>query len=154
MSSIYRSSPSKRSKAGVGSPASGGAGGGGSGSWTLLGPEPLHGNPDWPCPRKGCKGFLVARTRKNSNSQYGICETRKGDDPLTCQAYYNINKRHWGTGENPRVCDWCDADTGDSPSIGVPSDGDTAKRELHDCMSLCVFNSPSHSSSSSSTYYQ
>ena len=66
---------------------------GGSGSvyWTLVGSEPAFGNPDWPCPRKGCQDYIVARTSKNSRSQCGVCDTRKADDPVTCQASYNLN---------------------------------------------------------------
>ena len=64
MSSIYRSSPAKRSKPGGGTPRSGGAssgggggGGGGGGSWTMVGGEPQKGNPLWPCPtEKPCRG--------------------------------------------------------------------------------------------------
>ena len=124
MSSIYRTSPAKRSKAGTGCGKSGGGGGGGSASWTLVGPVPEKGNPLWPCPRQGCPGFLLTKTRKNSNSQYAVCETRRLDDANTCQAFYNVNKKHWGTNSGlARTCDWCDGDTGESPSIGVPSDG-------------------------------
>ena len=41
--------------------------------------------------------------------------------------------KHWGSGDNPRVCDWRDADTCDSPSIGVPNEGAEiwTKREFH-----------------------
>ena len=41
--------------------------------------------------------------------------------------------KHWGSGDNPRVCDWRDADTCDSPSIGVPKVGaeSLTKREFH-----------------------
>ena len=55
------------------------------------------------------------------------------DEPSTCQAFHNLNKKHWGSGDNPRVCDWCDADTCDSPSISVPNEGaeSLTKREFH-----------------------
>ena len=75
MLSIYRASPYKRTKTGVGGGSARNGGGGGSGSWTLVGREPAFGNPDWPCPRNGCQGYIVARTRKNSNSQYGVLHT-------------------------------------------------------------------------------
>ena len=63
----------------------------GSGSWTLVGPEACKGNPKWPCPAKDCAACLAAKTRKNSGSQYAVCETRRSDDPSTCQ-FYNLNK--------------------------------------------------------------
>eukprot|EP00904_Undaria_pinnatifida_P010983 jgi/Undpi1/7014/HiC_scaffold_21.g09488.m1 len=147
MSSIYRASPSKRTKASAGGGSAHSAGGGGSsGVWTLVGQEresaSATGNTDWPCPRKGCYGFLVARTRKNSNSQYAVCDTRRGDDPSTCQAFYNLNKKHWGSADNPRVCDWCDADTCDSPSIGVLNEGAESSTKpwsnYHTVWKLCL----------------
>ena len=46
-------------------------------------------------PEEGLSRFIVARTRKNSNSQYGVCNTRKADDPTTCQTFHNLNKRHY-----------------------------------------------------------
>lgn len=75
MSSIYRASPSKRTKAGAGGGTARSRGGGGSGSWTLVGPDrdPAPGNRDWLCRRQGCDGFIVARTRKDSTSQYVRC---------------------------------------------------------------------------------
>ena len=139
MSSIYRASPSKRTKASAGGGSANSAGGGHSGSdvWALVGQgrdsASSSGDTDWPCPREGCDGFLIARTRKNGSSQYAVCDTRRGDDPSTCQAFYNLNKKHWGSGDNPRVCDWCDADTCDSPLIGVLNEGaeSSTKREFH-----------------------
>ena len=128
MTSIYRSSPAKRSKPagsrGGATGGGGGAGGGSAGAWTLVGEEPQQGNPDWPCPKhKSCGGYILAKTRKGSTSKYGVCDTRRtGDrtgDQASCQTFYNVNRRHWGAGENARLCDWCDCDTGDSPSIGV-----------------------------------
>ena len=114
---------------------SGGGGGSGSGVWTLVGQErdSSSGHPDWPCPRKGCDGFLIARNSKNGSSQNVVCGTCRSDEPSTCQAFYNLNKKHWGSGDNPRVCDWCDADTCYSPSIGVPNEGaeSLTKREFH-----------------------
>ena len=56
---IYRASLSKRAKAGVGEGSASSGGGSGSGSWTLVGPEPAFGNPDWPCPRKSCQGYIL-----------------------------------------------------------------------------------------------
>ena len=105
--------------------------------WTLVRQErdsASSGNPDWPCPRKGCDGFLIARNRKNGSSQYAVCDVCcRSDGPSTCQAFYNLNKKHWESSDNPRVCDWCDADTCDSPSIGVPNEGaeSLTKRQFH-----------------------
>lgn len=100
------------------------------------------GNPLWPCPRKCCDGFLVAKTRKNSNSQYAVCETRRPDDPDSCLAFYNINKRHWGINlELARTCDWCEGDTGESPSIGVPCSARATLRTAPPKLSLHLFTS-------------
>ena len=132
MTSIYRYSPSKRSKpGGAGSGGTGGGGGGGAGTWTLIGEE-RTGNLSWVCPRhKPCGGHILAKTRKGSTSLYGICDTRRADNADTCQTFFNLNRKHWGSGEYPRVCEWCEGDTGGSPSIGVPNDGVdcTAERE-------------------------
>ena len=101
MTSIYRTSPSKRSKS-VGA-GTGGGGGGGAGSWTVVG-DHNTGSPKWVCPRhKTCGGHILARTRNGSSSQYGVCDTRRPDIPETCQTFFNINRKHWGSGENP-VC--------------------------------------------------
>ena len=65
---------------------------------------------------------LVAQ--KQQLCQYAVCETRRLDAANTCQACYNVNKKYWGTNSDlAGTCDWCDGDTGKSPSIGVPSDG-------------------------------
>lgn len=52
------------------------------------------GNPEWPCRTKNCAVCLTAKTRKSSNSQYAVLETRKSDDPSTCKTFYNLNKKH------------------------------------------------------------
>lgn len=145
MSSIYRSSPSKRSKPvggapGTGGGGSGGGGGGGGGGWTVVGGEPQQGNPLWPCPtKKDCRGLILSKTRKNSSSTYGVCDTRRSDDPDTCQVFYNINKRHWGSGENPRVCVFCEGDTGGSPSIGVQQEQEDGTSSSKSCSVQMVF---------------
>ena len=86
MSSIYRSSPAKRSKLGGGAPevlaaqaledvvVHEGGGGGGGGSWTIVGGEPQKRNPFRPCPtKKSCRRCILCKTRKSSNSTYRVC---------------------------------------------------------------------------------
>lgn len=133
MTSIYRFSPAKRTKAVAGSPGSGG-GGSGSGAWSHVGPEHAPGNSEWRCPRKTCLSLIAARQRKNSSSFYAVCETRKQDDPTTCQTFFNLNKKQWGNNaDHQRLCEWCETDTAESPSIGVPNEAadSSTKRESH-----------------------
>ena len=123
MSSIYRSSPAKKSKS-VGGAAV--ALGGGAevedseGGWSVVGAE---GNKDWPCPTAGCEGHILSKRPKHSQSSYGICDRRRTGGDGCCPLFYNINKPHWGSGANPRACEWCDQDTAGSPSIEVAGDG-------------------------------
>ena len=126
-SSIYRASPSKRTKAsaGGGSAHSGGGGGSGSGVWTLVGQErdsACSGNPDWPCPRKDCDGFLIARTRKNGSSQCAVCDTRRSDNPSTlkdCDGFLIARTRKNGSSQYAV----CDTRRSDNPSTLKDWDG-------------------------------
>ena len=73
MTSIYRCSPSKRSKSARGggaggSSGTGGRGGGGPGAWTLAGEEPQLGNPNW-----ACAGHIFAKNIRTSMLSLSIC---------------------------------------------------------------------------------
>ena len=82
MSLIYRSSPTKWSKPGGSGGGSGSVTGGrrpvGSGSWTLVGPEPKKGNPDWPCPSKGLFCVYVHEDKEEQ-----LFTVRRVPDPAT-----------------------------------------------------------------------
>ena len=66
----------------------------------LKGGRPQKRNPLWPCPAKTpCRGYILRNTIKSSTS-----------------------KRHWGTGENTKLCGICEGGTGSSPSVVVSLD--------------------------------
>ena len=60
----------------------------------------------YPCSGKHCGGTVNIRNRRNPALLFGVCDT--------CGVYFNF-KKFWGTGDNPRGCDWCGDDTADSP---------------------------------------
>ena len=137
MSSIYRSSPAKKSKSGGGASVVVGGGSQVDDSEARLSVVGGEGNQDGPCPTKGCEGHILAKKRRNSQSFYGICDRRRTDGEGRCPLFFIINKPHWGSGPNPRTCEWCEEDTAGSPSMGVASDGAGADNKQGES-GLCV----------------
>lgn len=121
----------------------GGGGGCGSGAWTLVGAERKQDSPDSGCPTEGCVGCMFAKT---SSTRRCLANTVSATATTLRRAKnFNINMRHWNSGDNGRLCEWCEGDTVDSPLIGVPNDGadSSTKRESLVCVRiysyLCIF---------------